>query len=229
MRVLVVDDHALVRDGLRLLLPALDPQCSAIGVGSCEEAFALLQTDRSAFELVLLDLGLPGLCGSDGIAAMRARFPDLPVVVLSGDEDPSTVIHAIRSGAVGYIPKSYSGDRLLGALRFILVNKGVYLPAELLVDAVRPVFDRPADQGADSLGTGGTTSPRDLGLTPRQAAVLRLVLQGKSNKAIARALSIEDTTVRSHVTAVLRSLNAATRTEAVVAAHRLGLSFPENA
>ena len=224
MKVLVIDDHALVRDGLMLLLPKLDPAFSPVGAGSCEEAFALLERSGCDVELVLMDLGLPGMSGADGIAAMRAKYPELPIVALSGSQNRQIIVEAVRNGAMGFVPKSYSGDQLFGALRFILVHKGTFLPAELLLDGGAG----PAEASADRVGrppAGTTTDPRSLGLTERQAAVLHLVLQGKPNKAIARQLRIEETTVRSHVTAVLRALNVTTRTEAVIAAHRMRLVF----
>ena len=247
MKVLVVDDHALVCDGLAALLPALDPDLDIVAAGSCEAALALSEAEHAAVRLVLLDLGLPGASGIEAVVAMRAAFLDVPIVVLTGNEDRDAVLGAIRAGAAGFVPKSYSGDRLLGALRFVLRHKGVFVPAELLIDAGQadapcaagPAQDRqPADrtEPSDDTQRAGATdraedtdgrvvraSMRQLGLSPRQAAVLALVMQGRSNKAIARELAIEDATVRSHVTVVLRALNAATRTQAVVAAHRLGL------
>ncbi len=226
MKVLVVDDHALVRDGLMLLLPKLNPKFVPIAAGSCEEAFSLLERNRSEVERVLMDLGLPGMSGAEGIAAMRAKYPEIPIVALSGTQDRQTIIDAVRNGAMGFVPKSYSGDQLFGALQFILVHKGTFLPAELLLDA----GTAPARAGSAAVGKPAaekTTSPKSLGLTERQAAVLHLVLQGKPNKAIARQLKIEDTTVRSHVTAVLRALNATTRTEAVIAAHKMRLVFED--
>lgn len=228
MNVLVVDDHTLVRDGLMLLLPKLDPKFTPIGAGSCEEAFALLERSRADIELILMDLGLPGMSGTEGIATMRSKYPEIPIVVLSGTQDRQTIIEAIKNGAMGFVPKSYSGDQLFGALQFILVHKGTFLPAELLLDG-GTASARASPMAAGKSGLEKAISPKSLGLTERQAAVLHLVLQGKPNKAIARQLKIEDTTVRSHVTAVLRALNATTRTEAVIAAHKMRLVFDDTA
>jgi DNA-binding NarL/FixJ family response regulator len=126
---------------------------------------------------------------------------------------------------MGFIPKSYSGERLFGALQYILVYKGTFLPPEIFLDSSSALAASNPPQSQANLSKQ-RTEPRSLGLTDRQAAVLQLVLQGKANKVIARQLGIEDTTVRAHVTAVLRALNVTTRTEAVVAAHKLGLVFP---
>ena len=221
MKVLLVDDHALVREGLALLLPKLDPAFVPVGAASCEEAIALLARDPE-IGLILMDLSLPGMSGADGIQAIRSKYPDMPIVALSGTDDRQTILQSIKSGAMGFIPKSYTTDRLFGALQYILIHKGTFLPAEMLLyesEEARPVAT------ATDVRTAGTVDPRSLGLTPRQADVLYLVLQGKSNKAIARALHIEDTTVRTHVTAVLRALNVTTRTSAVIAAHRMRLVF----
>lgn len=106
MNVLVVDDHALMRDGLMLLLPTLDRKFAPIGAASCDEAFAVLERNRADIELILMDLGLPGMSGTDGIATMRSKYPEIPIVVLSGTQDRQTIVEAIQNGAMGFIPKS---------------------------------------------------------------------------------------------------------------------------
>lgn len=226
MKVLIVDDHALVRDAVSLLLSTLEQKFVPLTAATCEEAFALLDREKD-IGLVLMDLNLPGMSGTDGIHIMRTKYPDLPIVALSGTEDRALIIDSIRRGAMGFIPKTYSGERLIGTLRYILVHKGIFLPAELFLDATSTLNHTalPALSPASSPRTEQVT-PKDLGLTERQAAVLYLVLQGKSNKAIARELKIACTTVRTHVTAVLRALNVTTRTEAVIVANRMKLVFP---
>jgi DNA-binding NarL/FixJ family response regulator len=145
------------------------------------------------------------------------KHPEIPVVILSGAHDAKTVRSAILEGAMGFIPKTHSADLLVGALRLILVHKGVYLPPDL-------AFDVP-ESGKVPRGVDGVITPNAVGLTPRQADVLYQILQGKSNKAIGRALGIEEPTVKAHVNAVLRVLNVSTRTEAVIVAHRMRLVF----
>jgi DNA-binding NarL/FixJ family response regulator len=223
MKVLIVDDHALIRDGLALLLPTLDRNFIPLGAESCKAAFALLENEPD-IGVVLMDLGLPGMSGTDGISVMRAQYPALPIIALSGTQDRATILACIRSGAMGFIPKAYSGERLFGALQYVLVYKGTFLPAEMLLDGEASVLAPEAEPNT-AHSIDGSISPKSLGLTERQADVLYLVLQGKPNKVIARELHIEDTTVRSHVTAVLRALNVTTRTEAVIAAHKLKLVF----
>jgi DNA-binding NarL/FixJ family response regulator len=227
VKVLIVDDHALVRDAVSLLLSTLEQQFVPLTAATCEEAFAVLD-DEKDIGLVLMDLNLPGMSGTDGIDIMRTKYPDLPIVALSGTEDRSLILDSIRRGAMGFIPKTYSGERLIDTLRYILVHKGIFLPAELFLEASSTL--RPSalsELPPASSPRAGQVTPADLGLTARQAAVLYLVLQGKTNKAIARELNIEGTTVRTHVTAVLRALNVTTRTEAVIVANRMKLVFPE--
>lgn len=226
MKVLIVDDHALIRDGLALLLPKLDKTLVPLGAESCDAAFMLLEKEDD-IGLVLMDLGLPGMSGTEGISVLRSNYPAIPIIALSGTQDRATIVASIKSGAMGFIPKTYSGEQLFGALQYVLVYKGTFLPAELLLEGSESVLSAnfPSAGGAKRTVVDGSVSPQSLGLTERQADVLYLVLQGKSNKIIARELRIEDTTVRTHVTAVLRALNVTTRTEAVIAAHKLKLVF----
>lgn len=218
MKVLIVDDHALIRDGLFQLLPRLQPGIKTVGAATCEEALVILSAQKDV-GLILMDLGLPGLSGNEAIRSVRDSFPEIPIVALSGTQDRDAVLSAIKSGAMGFIPKTYTWERMSGALQFILLHKGIFLPAELMLGSAEP---------AGRISKTDRTKrvdPRSLGLTDRQVTVLQHVLLGKPNKAIARDLGIELATVRTHVTAVLRSLNVTTRTEAVIKAHQLGLVF----
>jgi len=209
MKILLVDDHVLFRDGLKALLSQLDPDVELCGAGTCEEALACVGGD---YALVLLDLKMPGRNGLDALAALREAAPTVSVVVLSGEDDPATIRAAIERGAMGFIPKSSTPDLLVHAMRLVLAGE-VYLPRQVLDakhnDAVPLALARP-DVSA-------------LGITPRQLDVLRWVIQGKPNKVIARELGIADGTVKQHVSAVLRCLGASNRVEAVYAAAKLGL------
>lgn len=209
MHVLLIDDHALFREGVALLLKPLQEGLAVSEAGSCEEALAQVAAG-SAPDLVLMDLGLPGMPGLAGIGAMRERLPDAPVVALSSSDDKDTVLRALDAGAMGFIPKSASASVFIAALRLILA-RGIYLPPSVFLAA--PVAPAPR------------STPGGLGLTERQAQVLHLILQGKSAKLIARELDLAPGTVKAHTSAVLRALNVTTRTQAVVAAGRLGLTF----
>jgi DNA-binding NarL/FixJ family response regulator len=223
LKILLVDDHALFREGVALLLARLQKGVSIAPAGSCEEALAILEREGPV-DLVLMDLGLPEMSGLDGISIMRQRYPEIPVVALSSSDDKQTVLSALDRGAMGFVPKSSSSDTMIAALRLILA-KGIYLPPSVFLG------DRQIGQGSVPTPHGFGESPAkamrpaDLGLTHRQVEVLYLILQGKSAKLISRELDLSASTVKAHTSAVLRALNVTTRTQAVVAAGRLGLKF----
>jgi DNA-binding NarL/FixJ family response regulator len=215
VKILVADDHALFRDGLRYVLARLGEDVETLEAKDCAEALALV-AGRSDLDLILLDLAMPGMDGLAGLRALRACNPAVPVVILAASEEPADMRLALEGGAMGFIPKSSTSDVMLGALRFVL-SGGVYLPPEFL--------DRfqsgrmPAATLASSLDT--------LGLTPRQHDVLRLLGKGQANKEIARVLGLAEGTVKLHISAILRVLGVDNRTQAVVAAARLlGLAGP---
>ncbi len=215
MKVLLVDDHQLFREGLVILVKRLDGKVETVEAASCAEAFAALQREPD-IELILLDVGLPDMSGLDGISVIRERHPGIPIVVLSSQEDRASVMQALDSGAMGYIPKTSSSDIMISALQLILAN-GIYLPPVVLMGGgpAAPV----------SPGPFKSKRPAELGLSPRQAEVLFLILQGKPSKMICRELNLSASTVKAHTSAVLRSLNVTTRTQAVIAAGKLGLRF----
>ena len=224
MKILLVDDHQLFREGVALLLRRLASDVEILEAPSCEEAFEVCRTNTE-IDLLLLDLNLRGLSGLDGLRVLRERYPGIPVVVMSSLEDASTVRETIDCGAMGFIHKSSSSEIMLNALNLVLA-KGIYLPPAALLGDRAPPRQMPRATPHANASPGGTpVSPKDLGLTPRQADVLYLVLQGKPIKLISRDLGLGEGTVKGHVSAVLRALNVTTRTQAVVAAHRLGLRF----
>lgn len=209
MRILQIDDHALFRDGLAQLLGQHLPDLEIVGAGTLVEGLALLQ-EAGPFELVLLDLALPDATGPMLISTLRAQAEAPPVVCVSSDSSRDTVLACIAAGAMAYVPKSASSEAMLAALRVVLTG-GIYLPASVRGASV----DMPA------LGD----SPATPALSPRQKEVLRLLLEGRSNKDICRELGLSPATIKTHVSAVLRVLNVTTRTQAVLAASRLGLRF----
>lgn len=201
MKILVVEDHVLFREGLKYLLRGLDPALEIHEAGTCAEA--LEQASAHTYDLVLLDLMMPGRSGLDALAALREAVPEHPVVVLSGENDRRTIQAAIEHGAMGFVPKASTPDTLVSALRQILAGE-VYLPATAFEDR---------DNAAAELST----------MTPRQLDVLRYIVQGKPNKVIAAELGLANDTVRHHVSAVLARLGARNRTEAVYITAKLGL------
>ena len=212
MQVLLVDDHALVRDALRGVLKELRADAGVVEASNWDQASRQIEQTPD-LELVLLDLGLPDRDGLEALAELRERFPAVSVVVLSGRQDRESVAKALDLGAVGFIPKSASREVMLSAFNLVF-SGGMYIPPEIL--------GRQAATAQPAATPEGSAGGAELGLTGRQLDVLALLMQGKSNKAICRALDLAEPTVKSHVTAILRVLKATNRTEAVVAARALG-------
>lgn len=209
MKVLLVDDHAMFREGMKFLLSDLDESLQFSEAGTLEQAITSLN-DNGA-DLILLDLNLPGVDGLTALHHIRATFCTIPLAVVSGFDDPAQIRTAIDNGASGYVPKSSSSEVLIAALRIILAG-GVYLPPAAL------------DFVNDSLSDDDIEGQFQLKLlTSRQTAVLLKAIQGVPNKVIARQLHISDGTVKAHLSAAYRTLGVHNRTEAVFAAARLGL------
>jgi DNA-binding NarL/FixJ family response regulator len=222
MKILVVDDHPLVVQALKGVLNQLDAAVDIFEASAADSARELVRAHPDA-DLMLLDLGLPGADGFTLLEAFRNDYPAVPVVVLSGSESRENVTKALALGAMGYIPKRYSNDVLIGALRLVL-SGGLYVPPAVLPLSTTPgADDRPAPPPAPA--PAATIRPEDLGLTPRQSEVLALVLQGLPNKLICRRLNLAEPTVKVHMQAVLRALDAQNRVQAVIEASRRGLTI----
>jgi DNA-binding NarL/FixJ family response regulator len=212
IKLLVVDDHALVREGVRHTLESLSREVQVFEAKSGVEAVRLVER-QSDFDLVLLDLQLPDIDGFQALTRLRERNPDLPVVILSASNERPDVVSALNMGAVGFIPKSYTRELMLNAVRLVLAG-GVYIPPHVLGLTGSANVEARRVQEHESTGS--------LGLTQRQLQVLSLLAQGKPNKIIARDLNITEPTVKSHVTQILRALKVTNRSQAVIAARRLG-------
>ena len=219
MKVLVVDDHPLIRQALHAVLTQLDSNLQVLEAGNCPDALELAVANPD-LDVVLLDIHLPGLSGLDALQSFRERVPDVPVVVISASEDPNDVTRALDSGAMGFIPKSQSSQVMISALRLVL-SGGVYLPHEMMRRTPGSGGGAPPPVGA-----AATTSYRDIGITERQAQVLALLVQGKPNKLICRDLDLAEGTVKIHITAILKALKVSNRTQAVIEVSRLGLKLP---
>jgi len=217
VKILIIDDHALIREALRGVLNELKGDAIVREAADWQNASRQIEENRG-FDLVLLDLNLPDRDGADILAELRERYPAVSVVVLSARHDRESVAKALELGALGFIPKSSDRDVMLSAFNLIF-SGGMYIPPEILV---RQPSASAQSTAAPAQGTP-RTSGSSLGLTDRQMDVLALMMKGRSNKAICRALNLAEPTVKNHVTAILRALNAANRTEAVIAAGALGL------
>jgi two-component system, NarL family, nitrate/nitrite response regulator NarL len=211
MKLLIVDDHPVVREGLAALLRQLGPDVTVLLAESGSHGLDLTN-EHPDLDLVILDLAMPG---SDGFAMLHefGRLqPQLPVVVVSSSEDPRDVRRALASGALGYIPKSAPPRTILAAVQFVLAGN-VYVPT-LLAETPTSV------QEAGSCG-----APRSVvSLTGRQSEVLRLLREGRSNKEIGRALGLSEKTIKVHVTALFKALNVTNRMQAAAMADKVGLT-----
>ena len=209
MKILVVDDHPLIVEALVQLLPQLAPGVEVRGAVDPTEAVIVLDNEPDV-SLVLLDLALPGARGLDFLNDLKLDYPGVPIVVLSATYDQATVTAALAAGAHGFVPKSANPALLLDAVQRVLEGN-LYVPPP---DAVRTPD-----------GDGVHIVPDALGLTARQTDVLRLLAQGKPNKVICRDLRLSEGTVKVHISAILKALHVHSRTEAVAALARRGISI----
>jgi DNA-binding NarL/FixJ family response regulator len=216
MKILLVDDHVLIRDALRGVLKELAADADVLEASDCRQAMRMIDAHPD-LHLILLDLNLPDRDGFAVLADLRSRHATISLVVLSALNDRENVLKALDLGALGFIPKSAPRDVMINALRLIFAG-GIYIPPEAL-------------GGAESKGrqpvAGRSLLPADLGFTDRQMEVLALMMHGKSNKAISRLLKVAEPTVKHHVTAILKALKVANRTEAVIVVASLGWKLPQ--
>jgi two-component system, NarL family, nitrate/nitrite response regulator NarL len=200
VKLLIVDDHPLFRDGLAALLRQASSDVVVRQAASTEEARHVL--DEENFDAMFMDLVMPGLCGEPAIREFARSHPDLPVIVLSSSEAPSDVRRVINAGASGYIPKSATAQTVVSALRLVL-SGNIYVPP-LLVSATARAADIDAQDAPRSLAQ----------LTDRQVDVLRYLRDGLSNKEISAHLGIAEKTVKVHIAAIFKTLNVVNRTQA---------------
>ena len=220
MQILVIDDHVLIRQAMHGVLRKLRRDAVVLEAANYRLAKQAI-AENPDIGLILLDLTLPDRDGFSVLTELRENYPAISVVVLSAVQDPANVRKALDLGALGYIPKSAEGDVMVNALRLVM-SGGVYIPPELLAREEVPAA--PSTPRSDEQGHGSASGNL---LTDRQLEVLSLLMQGKSNKMICRTLNLTEPTVKGHVSAIMKALNASNRTEAVIAANQLGLKIPE--
>lgn len=216
LKLLVIEDHPLVREGLVRLLARIEASVQVLDSPDFESALALLDGEEE-FDLIVLDLALPGIDGFAGLDILRRLFPSVPVVVVSAFDDLPTVTRVMNLGASGFIPKAFSGEALLAAVRQVLAGnifhpEGAYSGARL--DDVQPV--PPCRK---------PVRPEEVGLTERQGQVLALMVRGFSNREVAEVLGLSEGTVKIHMTAIFRALGVGSRTQALIAVNRYGIDF----
>lgn len=217
LKLLVVEDHALVREGLVRLLGQIEEGATVLESEDFESALTVLDNEGE-FDLVLLDLALPGIDGFAGLDILRRRYPAMPVAVVSAFDDTPTITRVLNLGASGFIPKAFSGEALLLAVREILAGN---------------IF-RPSGQQGSRLDDATpvppskiSVKPEEIGITDRQAQVLALMVRGLSNRDIADQLALSEGTVKIHATAVFKALGVNSRTQALVAVARYGIDFAD--
>ncbi len=201
MKILLADDHEMVRVALKVALSPLGAELAFVEAASAEAALAAAAAHPD-LDLALVDINMPGIGGVEGVRRLRAAHPALPLVACSASEDAAVVRAVLALGASGFIPKSDSTQVILQAVQLVLAG-GTYVPPRLMG------------------GEAPATPARIDSLTPRQHDVLRELAHGKPNKLIARELDISEATVKVHLLAIYRALGARNRTEAVVVAQRL--------
>ena len=215
MNILLADDHVLFRSGMRYILAELGGDVAIHEVGSGQELVAAAQ-ERS-YDLVLMDMLMPGMNQCDVITTIKGLHPKLPIIIISMLDSPSVIRSAVAAGASGFIPKTSTSEIMTEAIRLVLAG-GVYLPPAVL----GPEDEGRTDDEAGG-GGGGGGAGADAHLTRQQRAVLAELSLGKSNKEIAQSLAISEATVKVHLAAIMRTLKVRNRTQVVLAAKQHNL------
>lgn len=204
MKILLIDDHVLVREGIRYMLKRYDNNAEIIEADSCSQAINLCQSYND-FDIVLLDYLLPDVKDSECLVRLREIIPHVPIIMMSALEEPAVIKKLVDDGAKGYLPKSSSSEIMFSVLKLVL-SGGIYVP---------PQAFRENKISKEEENT--------FELTARQKQVLVLLGQGYTNKQIAKELFLSDATIRTHVSEIFRTLNVNNRTQAGHLASKMGL------
>ena len=217
MKYLIVDDHALVAGALTLLLEDRDPDADVHTAATADAALELVDREGDA-DLLILDLSLPGVTGTELMEEIVRRQPMLKILVVSGLADQESIMRVLQLGAAGFVPKSLDTELLSSAIDFVLKG-GVYIPSKLLTESQKDGF---FTRTAARLKAPESAPPH---LTDRQLDVLAQLAKGAPIKRICRELDLSEGTVKTHVAAIYRSFGASNRTEALIAARRAGFDI----
>ena len=206
-KILIADDHPLFRDALQQVVDQAFPDAAVLEASTLDEAMIIAASDD--LDLLLLDINMPGMNGFNGLIALRNAVPATPIVVVSADEERETIQQALTLGAAGFIPKSMAKASMVQGLHEVISGK-VYMPVDLSAPLTRGqmMIDDDFQQGYAAL-------------TGQQRRVLEMLVLGKSNKVIAFELDIAESTVKAHVSAILRKLRVNSRTQAVLNASKM--------
>lgn len=217
MKYLIVDDHALVAGALTLLLEDRDPEADVHTAATADAALELVDREGDA-DLLILDLSLPGVTGTELMEEIVRRQPMLKILVVSGLADQESIMRVLQLGVAGFVPKSLDTELLSSAIDFVLKG-GVYIPSKLLTESQKDGF---FTRTAARLKAPESAPPH---LTDRQLDVLAQLAKGAPIKRICRELDLSEGTVKTHVAAIYRSFGASNRTEALIAARRAGFDI----
>jgi DNA-binding NarL/FixJ family response regulator len=210
VQIVIADDHPLFRGALRQAVRSLLPDAEVIEASGLDQLVAALGKEQDV-DLILLDLTMPGVQGFSGLVYLRAQYPDIPVVIVSANEDPVVIRRAIEFGASGFIPKSFESDHIGQAIQAVFAGD-TWTPPDI------------------ELGTSEDQEAADLmrrlaTLTPQQVRVLMMLSEGLLNKQIAYELGVSEATVKAHVSAILQKLGVESRTQAVIASSKIGATL----
>lgn len=219
IKVLLVDDHALFRDGMRYVLQQLADEVEILDTGNFTEALQLVK-ENADIDLALLDLNMPDSEGVPSLQLFHQRFPEVPLVVVSGSDQRDDIENVMNLGAMGFISKMSPSKVMLSALRIVL-DGGVYVPPQLLQQVVAKL------ETGQALSDKRSQRAGKYGLTPRQLEVLQFIGAGLNNKDISKKLDLAEGTVKIHVAAIYQALHVGTRVEAVATARRFGFIAAE--
>lgn len=215
MKVLIVDDHALIREALHSVLKQLNREAVIFQASNSQQAMCIVE-EHPDISFILLDINLPDRDGFSVLRELRQRYATIAIVILSSSDDQDTVKRAFKLGALGFIPKTTEREVILNAIKLVF-SGGVYIPSQMLEETRSPrLIDEPATR--DSF--------KGIGLTDRQIEVLALLMKGRSNKVIAKTLNMAVPTVKNHITAVLKALGVASRAEAIIKVGKMGWELP---
>src|SRR5262245_37532762 len=213
MKVLVIDDHTLIREALHTVLKQLNRETVIFEASDSRQAMQMVE-EHSDLNLILLDINLPDRDGFSVLGELRERYATIAIIVLSAVDDQDTVKRAFKLGALGFIPKTTEREVMLSAIELVL-SGGIYVPSEILDSE-----ETPSPRLTNKSSAREFLSSR--GLTERQIEVLALLMQGKSNKVIAKTLDVGVPTVKNQITVILKALEVASRTEAVIKVGKMG-------
>ncbi len=213
LHIIIADDHPLFRNALRQALSGAFADTQWFEADSADALQSLLEQGDAAYDLVLLDLQMPGSHGYSTLIHLRTHFPELPVVVISAHEDAMTISRAVHYGSAGFIPKSASMETLAEALTSVLYGD-IWLPQNI---ELQEINEDATDQMAAKLAD----------LTPQQYKVLQMFAEGLLNKQIAYDLGVSEATIKAHATAIFRKLGVRNRTQAVIALQQLEMDKVE--